>query len=71
MACDWPEDVALLKSKLPELARMEDYQVEDLYAVYSNLEWAAVWMRIGGYQIIDFSDWIEYLHGYNYSKRKA
>jgi hypothetical protein len=54
----YPEDVATLRTKIPELARISAGDVQTLYEMYSE-EWCASWLIFGSNNDIEhFRKWL-------------
>lgn len=56
---DYPEDVMLLKLRIPSIATLPDGVVETIYYYYSNKMYSAGWMTLDEEQISNFERWLD------------
>ena len=55
---NYPGDVKLMKSEIPELSSLSDLQVDLLYRQYSDCNYCASWLSVTQDSIDDFKNWL-------------
>lgn len=54
----WPDDVAELKSAIPQLAALSDFVVQTIYENWSEEHFCASWLIVDANSIDDFKAWL-------------
>lgn len=57
-AVEYPEDVALFRSRIPLLALCTDHEIQDLYREYSDDMYSAGWMMVDPDMVSRFESWL-------------
>lgn len=54
----YPEDIAKLKSAIPEIRILHDSVIEDLYSTFSDSWYCASWLNVTENSIKDFREFL-------------